>query len=519
MHRPRIGEAFYNLRFRTRLMVVLVLVLAVTSAVLLATYIRENRRIKAYVAGITSDLLAISQVTQEQVPPRANRTQALEAYMQALKGAGLSSITVASPTGEVVASTNPKQVGRLIRIKRRRAITRPSPIEISAEFPEVDLDSAVREKTYFVEFPIVQGDKVIGYARVRGFGDQLDAMLRRSDLARSFWILAAILAGIFVMVYLTLRFAKPVDMLAEGAKQVAGGNLYVSLPVKGRDEMARLAQTFNQMVERLRETRILQERLSEAEKLSLLGRFAATVAHEVRNSLNFINLSIDQIRAKQPVLSVPVNSQAGERAARDVQRNLTNVKEEISRLNHLVNEFLSAGRQTPPQLSVCDMRDTLKQAVALVEKQARAQDIVIASEFSGDFPEIQADSGQMKTCFVNVLANAIQAMPRGGHIRVSAHLAAENGAEKPLELSFADTGPGIPSKDREKVFTPFFSTKATGFGLGLAITRKIIEDHGGRIYVRDGKQPGAVVVIELPAKSAAIAARENGQPVPAVSNS
>ena len=509
MNAPHLGEAFYNLRFRTRLVLVLFMVLAVTGAVLLTTYIRENHRIKAYVAGITSDLLAISQVTQEQVPAKATRTQALQAYMQALKGAGLSSITVASPTGEVIASTNPLQVGRRIRIKRRRAVYKPNPIEISAEFPETDIDSAVREKTYFVEFPIVQGDKVIGYARVRGFGDQLDALLRRSDLARSFWILAAMLAGIFTMVYLTLVFTKPVDMLAEGAKQVAHGNLYVSLPVKGRDEMGRLAQTFNQMVERLRETRMLQERLNEAEKLSLLGRFSSSVAHEVRNSLNFINLSIDQVRAKQAVLSDAANTQAGERAAREVQRNLANVKEEIIRLNHLVTEFLSAGRQTPPHLELCDLRETLKQAVALVEKQAFSQDVAIRTELAKAFPETQADAAQMKTCFVNLLTNAIQAMPRGGRVCVSARRTPESSRPGTLELSFADTGAGIPSRDREKVFTPFFSTKATGFGLGLAITRKIVEDHGGRIYIRDGAEPGAVIVIELPANGDAAASGES----------
>ncbi|HLI30519.1 MAG TPA: ATP-binding protein, partial [Terriglobia bacterium] len=242
-------------------------------------------------------------------------------------------------------------------------------------------------------------------------------------------------------------------------------------------------------------------------------------AHEVRNSLNFINLSIDQIRAKQPTLSTSANTQAGERAAREVQRNLTNVKEEINRLNHLVNEFLSAGRQTPPHLELCDLREALKQAVTLVEKQASAQDVTIRTELAQDFPEIQADAAQMKTCFVNLLTNAIQAMPRGGHICVRARRAAENNDAETLELTFADTGPGIPSRDREKVFAPFFSTKATGFGLGLAITRKIVEDHGGRIYIRDGEEPGAVIVIELPANGISVACGENIQLASTVSKS
>jgi len=281
-----------------------------------------------------------------------------------------------------------------------------------------------------------------------------------------------------------------INALVKGARQVAQGNLYVSLPMEGADEMGRLAQTFNQMVERLRENRQLQERLNEAEKLSLLGRFAATVAHEVRNSLNFINLSIDQIRAKY--------SGSDERAARDLQRNLNNIKDEIARQNRLVNDFLAAGRQAPPALAPCDLRQTLEQAISLVEKQAHSQDISLTVDLPEDMPNLQADGEQMKTCFLNILTNAIQAMPGGGEIRISAQRTSNNGNTDSLRMRFADTGPGIPAENREKIFAQFFSTKTTGFGLGLAITKKIVEDHGGSIQVKDGDAPGTVIVVELP---------------------
>ena len=438
-------------------------------------------------------------MTQARIPPKASRNQALEAYEKALKSAGLSS-TVASPNGEVVARTNPRQVGKKIKIKRRRRVTtKDSQIEISAEFPEVDVDTRVGEKTYFVEFPIVQGDRVIGYARVRGFGDQLDPMLRRADVVRSFWILSTMLLGIFAVVYFAFLFTKPVDMLVEGARQVAQGNLYVSLPAAGGSEMGRLAATFNRMVERLRENRQLQERLSEAEKLSLLGRFAGSIAHEVRNSLNFINLSIDQARAKQAALADSgAVSSSGNLSLREIQRNLANVKEEIGHLNQMVNDFLSAGRQRPPELEACDLREIFAQAMSLVAKQARTQGVQIVDQLHG-IPGIRADCQQIKICFVNVLTNAVQAMPKGGEIRVSAtQVQGKADAQGSLRLQFADTGPGIAPADRERVFAPYFSTKATGFGLGLAITKKIIEDHGGRIFVGNHRGPGAVLVIELP---------------------
>jgi two-component system nitrogen regulation sensor histidine kinase NtrY len=108
------------------------------------------------------------------------------------------------------------------------------------------------------------------------------------------------------------------------------------------------------------------------------------------------------------------------------------------------------------------------------------------------------DAAQIKTCFLNILTNAIQAMPGGGQLRIfAATTKAPNGAEC-LELHFADTGPGIPPAEREKVFAPFYSTKATGFGLGLAIAKKIIEDHAGRVFVDNGDTPGTDLVVQLP---------------------
>jgi nitrogen fixation/metabolism regulation signal transduction histidine kinase len=477
------------------------LIMGCTSAILTATYVYHSNLIKAYVEAQTSELVAIGNLAQERIRPDADRDQALAEYKKALEDAGLRSITVVSPTGKVVASTNPGQVGKTIKIKKRRMEPKQDPIKISAEFRDIDVDTGVEQRTLVVDFPIVQGDKVIGYAEVRGEGDRVGELLRHYHQERFAWILATLLAGMFVVVYLASRFTRPIDTLVSGAHRVAQGNLDVTLPTTGSDELGRLTHTFNQMVERLREHRDLQERLNQAEKLSLVGRFAATIAHEVRNSLNFINLSIDQIRAK--------HGGNDERATQELQRNVRNIKDEIHRLNRLVNDFLAAGRQSPPALSPCDVRGTLEAAVALVEKQASRQDVHITMEVPGDLPRLGADSSQLKTCFLNILTNAIQAMPEGGEVRITAHA---DGTAGFLALRFADTGHGIPMEDREKVFMPYYSTRATGFGLGLAITRKIIEDHGGRIYVGEGEPPGAVMVVEVPVPSTPLAQPPVGAP-------
>jgi len=489
-----LNKRILSLRFRTRLALVMFLITASTSAILMVAYVQHNRRIKAYVAGQTSDLLEIIQLTQASIPSKVNRKLALSEYLSALKGAGLSSINVISPTGEVVASTNPKQVGKRVKLSRRRRRRTEGPIQITAQLRDIDADigAGAGQQHYDIKFPIIQGEKVVGYVQVGGEMDEVGSMLNHVYLLWLAWILGTMLTGMFAVVYLAFRFTKPIDLLVEGANQVAQDNLYVSLPTTGnRDEMGRLAQTFNQMVERLRETRKLQKRLNEAEKSSLLGHFAATVAHEVRNSLNFLNLSIDQIRAKRSILN--------ETPGRELSTSLANMKEEITRLNRLVSDFLVVGRPTEPQLVPCDIETIVGQAVSVVENQASQQHIRIVAHLPADLPALQADAAQLKTCFLNILTNCVQAMPQGGDIQITARRISNNGGGGGhLEMRFRDTGPGIPQDDQEKVFAPYFSTKATGFGLGLAITRKIVEDHGGHVSISSENTPGTTLIVELP---------------------
>lgn len=482
-----------GLSFRSRLALVLLLTMGSTSAVLFWTYHRQEGRVRGYVATITSDLNTINQLAtyQQQLPQKGDPDLALQAYRDRLTAAGLKeTVDAASPSGEVVASTDPKRLGKKVKLGKKRRDEQP-PFRLSASLPDTNLDPN-GQTTYSVEFPIVRDNKVIGYLVLHGVVDEVDQLLHHTDMVRSAWVIVTLLTGMFFIAFLAFQFTRPISKLVNATTRVAQGDLTVSLPDSGSDEMGRLARTFNEMVARLRESRQLQERLNEAEKLSLLGRFAGTVAHEVRNSLNFINLSIDQTRAKH--LGVETAR------AREIERNLARVKDEVLRLNHLVNDFLAAGRQSPPELAPCDLGTIIEEAVAMVEKQAHTQSISISMDMLPELPHLQADARQMKTCFLNILTNAIQAMPRGGQIRVSASMLSSNGNGNPvrLQLCFSDTGPGIPREDRERIFAPYFSTKATGFGLGLAITRKIVEEHGGRIFATEAATGGTLMVVELP---------------------
>jgi signal transduction histidine kinase len=464
-------------------------------------YFEHRQQILNYVSGETSRLLTVSQLAQTQIPPSTSVDDALKMYHEKLLELGLKSVATISSGGQVMASTNPSQVGKKIPLKvsskslfshlgKKPPQAKKDLVRLPVEFRELEPSPSADQTAFVIQYPLVLGDKVIGYAVIEGKSDQVTALSRRWYRLRLSWILGTMLAALGAILYMAFLFTKPIDQLVTGARQVAAGNLYVSLPSSGRDEIGRLAQTFNQMVERLRENRALQERLNQAEKLSLLGRFAATVAHEVRNSLNFINLSIDQIRAK--------HMDGDDRAVPDLQRNLANIKDEISRLNQLVNDVLAAGRQAPPTLVPCDLKATLTEALALVDRQAHNQGIQIKLDLAQDLPPFRLDSAQIKTCFLNILTNAIQAMPMGGQLRIFAAAAKEPSGAECLQLHFADTGPGIPPGEREKVFAPFYSTKATGFGLGLAIAKKIVEDHAGRVFVDSGDTLGTDLVVQLP---------------------
>ena len=382
-------------------------------------------------------------------------------------------------------------MGKKIPIKKRHLETKKDPVRLPAEFPELDPSPSNEQTAFTIQYPLVVGDKVIGYAVIKGESDQVTTLSRLWYRQRLSWILGTMLAALGVVLYLAFLFTKPVDQLVQGARQVAAGNLYVSLPSSGPDEIGRLAQTFNQMVERLRENRALQERLNEAEKLSLLGRFAATVAHEVRNSLNFINLTIDQIRAK--------HQDGDDRPARDLQRNLVNIKDEISRLNHLVNDVLAAGRQAPPTLVPCDLKATLTEALALVGRQARNQGIQIELDLGAGPTDFPVGFGSDKDLF---LEHPYQCDPGHAGRRPTPHFCSyHQGAQRrgvPRSCILPTPGPAFPLPNERRFLRLFTRPKLPASAWGWPSPRKSLKTTRGRSSSTMEITPGTDLVVQLP---------------------
>jgi signal transduction histidine kinase len=169
----------------------------------------------------------------------------------------------------------------------------------------------------------------------------------------------------------------------------------------------------------------------------------------------------------------------------------------LARLNRLVSEFLSYGRPTKLKLREVDAQGLIEEVRDLVSTKADEQGVKIEIESNGGDTKLNADPELLKTCFSNLMINAVQAMPGGGDLDVGLH--SDNGQ---IEIVFTDTGTGILPEALQQIFEPYYSTKETGIGLGLPLTKKIIEEHGGRIEVASEVGIGTMFTVTLPRRKA-----------------
>ncbi|MEK6322506.1 MAG: ATP-binding protein [Acidobacteriota bacterium] len=298
-----------------------------------------------------------------------------------------------------------------------------------------------------------------------------------------------LMLALAIAVVIGWSFTRPIQKLASAARQVAAGDLDFQVDIKRRDEVGQLAATFNEMIAGLKSKRELEEKLNNAERQAAIGRLTQAVAHEIRNPLNVINLSIDHVATKY--------APEDEKRRAQVTRILSSIRDEVARLKRLVSDLLNYGR--PPRLAVetVDIRKLVDETIELVSPQADEQGVEVTLEGDPSPVEVQGDQERLKSCFSNIAINALQAMPGGGSLR--ARVAKLDGS---VEVTVSDTGVGISEEALSKIFEPYFSTKQAGFGLGLAVTRTIVEEHKGSIEVRSEPQRGATFIVKLPAKPA-----------------
>src|SRR5947208_4346800 len=476
------NRIFHRIRLTTKLMVMMLTLLALS---LTASVFLSHMAQQALIADIEEsihDLSNATAVSLEQLSGEPDAGQ-LQKLLSRLVRKGVKEIKLLDVEKEVVASSPPQQTGR----KMESTVVKGG------------------QREYNVTAPLVDGTDVLGYIHVTFTLEDL-AKANRATLIKRVTVTLLIFAlGIAASLYLARKYTQPLHGVVEAAKRVAAGDLTKTIEVEGADEIAELTKSFNEMVEKLRQHRELEERLREAERLSAVGKLASGIAHEIRNPLNFMNLSIDHIRTRLG------NGQP--ECAAEVVALMSNIKSEIHRLNGMIENFLTVGKPLALNKSNVDLVALLREVVGLAHQKAVEQGIAIEVSEPTLIPRLQADPVQIKTCLMNVVLNAIQAMPAGGRLRVTTQhctqARSEGHAPEPngtIEIIISDTGPGISEEDLTRIFDPYFTTKKLGIGLGLAITKKIVEEHRGRISVRSRPNEGTDVVISLPVERVEVAA-------------
>jgi signal transduction histidine kinase len=222
------------------------------------------------------------------------------------------------------------------------------------------------------------------------------------------------------------------------------------------------------------------EQLRRADRLSALGQLSAGLAHEIKNPLASMKGSLDILSDDFP-------------EGHEKREFLEIFQKEIDRLNVVLTEFLQFARPPRPDRQPVDVEDVLESIRVLCSKEAERAGVTLDVAPVDGLPEISADAGQLQQALLNIVLNGIQAMPRGGRLRIDV-----GRGDGRLEIRVSDEGGGIPEEIRTQIFDPFFTTKDRGTGLGLPIAHNLLKGHGGDVFIEDREGGGTAFVVELP---------------------
>ena len=316
----------------------------------------------------------------------------------------------------------------------------------------------------------------------------LTNVLERQSSRSALYTLGVLFVTTLITGFFVWHFTRPIRELSTAARKVAGGDFDVQVPADRLDEMGTLAAAFNEMTAKLGRARELEMQLHQAEKGAVVGRLAAAIAHEIRNPLNYINLTLDHLRS---------SFAPNDPKKRDTFVRLTDqLKAEVARINRHISDFLKYSRPSKLELQSLDIRAEAEDALRLVEGRAEECGIETTIVQENELPPVMGDRESLRSMFTNLVINAVEAI-NGARGTISIRLS--NPEANSVKVEVTDTGDGIAADDIAKIFEPYFSTKETGTGLGLAIVKKAIDDHGGTISVASKEGSGTTFTIILPA--------------------
>jgi len=390
------------------------------------------------------------------------------------------------------------------------------------------------EKWLEVIVPLHLGTKVIGGIRVVSTLDEAQSYLSKK---RDRTIILTLSSILIILITLTMLFRKlvgnPIQKLVEAMSRAEKGDLEAEAHIRSNDELGKLGRNFNRMLKTIRETheqniqlltqvnqfneeltrkieaatselakrneelRLLNEalfesqrQLSQSEKLAAVGQVSATMAHQIGTPLNSISGYLQLIL------------QDGNLLPKDQDR-LKIIESQLDRLADSVKNLLSFTRQPKPLLRALNVNEVLEELIHLSEPWLLARNVRLTTQFPPELPSILGDPTHLQTLFLNLIANALDAMPQGGVLTIETRQTPQplfSEDRRWIEISITDTGIGITEESKKRIFDPFFTTKkmGEGTGLGLTICEKIIKEHSGKINVESAVGKGSTFSIFIP---------------------
>mgnify|MGYP001251256714 CR=1 FL=1 len=338
---------------------------------------------------------------------------------------------------------------------------------------------------------------------VQGAFQRVNAIVAEERRTLTVIFLGAIVAGLVAAWFLARSLARPVRELSGAMARVGAGDLGHPIAVRARDEIGDLARSFASMTERLRDSQTemvrlntelaakvvqlerTQAQLVHSERLASIGEMSAAVAHGLRNPLASLRASA------QLVLRHPGTPTAGEQLGAIIL--------EVDRLDRRISHLLAFSRPTPYRPLAERLTAIVQSVLPTFAERLRQQHVALETRIPDDLPEVLADAMKLEQALVELLSNALDALPGGGRIEITGNPAAGPGGQAGVGLEIRDTGRGIPVETLPSVGQPFFTTRNEGTGLGLATAIRFVEQHGGQLTVASQVGKGTVIRIWLPA--------------------
>lgn len=343
-----------------------------------------------------------------------------------------------------------------------------------------------RPGTRYVQiFPLMVDNQAVGYVEIRLQISPQTHLVKALQSHVFIALFTLFMTTLSALCYFMFNLLRPLHAMADTCREISEGNLREIDIKPNASEVLVLEMKFNEMIQALQTKAQVEQKLVQAERLSALGNLAAGVAHEIGNPLNGIKLTVSHLKDM---------SARNELDGASFDTYADSILAEVSRLDRIVRDFLTLAKEREISLQPYSLGKLISETVHLIEKDARARGIAIETDVDSAGKEALIDPQMLKGAIINLLINAMEASETAGTISVT--LAEDDGE---MTLKITDRGHGIPDDILERIFDPYFSTKSSGTGLGLPLTRTIIEKHNGDISVESKKGEGTTVTVTLPA--------------------